>query len=734
VVKRIIQIVVVVACIGLIGYVYFQFSGEEKVQTDSIEAVPSNAAFLMQITSFENLHPYKQLLYAMAENQQELAGIPFNPVVQWGKILSRLDSLRLNSQNWYHVLNKGSVYFISSEQNRGDSWLMSIGLNKGNGDEEGELLMKEWGASGVQRKFEGTQITVLGPYQYAIIKDCLVLATSNSMMEDAIIRSKQGKLLRKDEVFGEAHRVMSDDLPMHFFVKPDEHSWLQLDPIPAEKPEEALTYFTGYCIFGDSSNHHFKLTGDGGEKSVSRYLPSNTVIVDEFKYEDFETGWQTMEKHFIESDAYKFWSQAWKTYGDSCACDLNEAMLSWRGGEWGTAVLEINDSTTAEVLFYHTKDSVNAIAALQPVLAPEPANTDQIYSCKFPQLFERNQTQSIPVEANYVTQVGTFLFAASTPNILQGIMNSKDSLAGNKNFALAHSGTRNDSGRLIYQTRDYISTLPQPLIRALSSFDFITTEITAIKGENILIRVGIPFKASSITPITTRDTTTTSENISTTTAKIISGPFEVTNHNNGEKENLVQFENGEISLINQEGKELWRKMIKGKILGSVTQIDVLKNNKLQMVFATESGIHLIDRNGNELSGFPVLPEASVISPLHVADYDATKKYRLLVGLENGQVLNLNVSGKTSEGWKYMGNSMTSWIDHFKIGNEDYLMTVSLSGKLSFLKRTGDVKYSTSTELADYNGESCKVILADKIQDINIQYTTKNGESKTVKVN
>jgi len=121
------------------------------------------------------------------------------------------------------------------------------------------------------------------------------------------------------------------------------------------------------------------------------------------------------------------------------------------------------------------------------------------------------------------------------------------------------------------------------------------------------------------------------------------------------------------------------------------------------------------------------------SPLHVADYDGTKKYRLLVATENNQIKNINVNGKDTEGWKYSGNTITMFIDDFKIGNDDFLMTVSSIGKLAFYKRTGELRYETSTVLTDYNGESCEVKPASTIQDVMITYTTQKGESKTVKV-
>ena len=39
--------------------------------------------------------------------------------------------------------------------------------------------------------------------------------------------------------------------------------------------------------------------------------------------------------------------------------------------------------------------------------------------------------------------------------------------------------------------------------------------------------------------------------------------------------------------------------------GDVHQIDLYKNGKLQLLFNTQSKLHLIDRNGNNVEQFPI---------------------------------------------------------------------------------------------------------------------------------
>jgi len=560
----------------------------------------------------------------------------------------------------------------------------------------------------------------------------LILSPTSSLIEDVIIRNEKKELLRRDERFSDVKALVSSDIPFHFFIKLNDTDWLQLDPTFYKKEKENtsdLARFSGYCSVSDSSHHPFILTGSDMTTSIASTLPAKTSILDIYAYPDFETGWSRHDFFHTNTAASKFWSRAWQDLGDTCQCDLNEAMLSWRSGIWGSAVISLNDSATAEVSFFGMRDSIDVIPLMRSVLVEQSTRPDKIYTIKYPELFERNQQQSILVDANYITQVNDVVFVAATPNELMAVTNSAAKLDQETSFQLARNATNKNGGRFIYQSEYYTSVLPSIWINTLRGFPFVTTQVERVKDNKYLVSVDVPFKQN--TSSASSPASPASETVNEDTGKIIHGPWTVINHNTKDKEQLIQNDKKEICLIGSDGKILWRKKFDSEIFGDVTQVDALKNGKLQMAFSTENGIHILDRNGEELKGFPILPKPPLTAPLHIADYENNKKYRLLYAAGDDWLNNQTIEGKATEGWKYNGAGMILWIDHFKVANEDVILTVSPLGNIQLLKRTGEVKTTTSAVLEKYNGGKIKIEPGATLEETKVTYTNKAGEEKSV---
>ena len=63
-----------------------------------------------------------------------------------------------------------------------------------------------------------------------------------------------------------------------------------------------------------------------------------------------------------------------------------------------------------------------------------------------------------------------------------------------------------------------------------------------------------------------------------------------------------------------------------------------------MAFATKNNIHIIDKNGNEVSPFPIESRDDITQSLSVFDYDKNGKYRFVDSPKG-----LSVSGKATRG-------------------------------------------------------------------------------------
>jgi hypothetical protein len=162
----------------------------------------------------------------------------------------------------------------------------------------------------------------------------------------------------------------------------------------------------------------------------------------------------------------------------------------------------------------------------------------------------------------------------------------------------------------------------------------------------------------------------------TTTLKssLIGPPQLVRNHVTRGYDIAVQDVQNRLSLISDSGKILWTKTLEDKILGPIEQIDMYKNGRLQLAFATAHRLYVLDRNGNDVSPFPLKFKDEITQPLSVFDYDKNRNYRLLV-TQDDNLLMYNARGQRVGGFDYnlKKGKITSQPKHFRIGSKDYIV-------------------------------------------------------------
>ncbi len=169
---------------------------------------------------------------------------------------------------------------------------------------------------------------------------------------------------------------------------------------------------------------------------------------------------------------------------------------------------------------------------------------------------------------------------------------------------------------------------------------------------------------------------------------LLNHPQFVTNHITKQKEIVVQDVKNRLYLISNKGKILWKKQLQGAVLGNIEQIDIYKNGRLQLAFATPNRVYVIDRNGKDVAPFPSKFNDKITQPLSVFDYDKKKNYRLLI-TQGKNVLMYNVKAKTVNGFtfKSANKNIIGQPKHFRMNGKDYL-TFKTENKLYILDRTG----------------------------------------------
>ncbi len=181
-------------------------------------------------------------------------------------------------------------------------------------------------------------------------------------------------------------------------------------------------------------------------------------------------------------------------------------------------------------------------------------------------------------------------------------------------------------------------------------------------------------------------------------------PVPMINHKTGEKELLCQDLSHNLYLISNTGKVLWKKNVGEKMLGDVTQIDFFGNGKLQMLFSSDNFIHLVDRNGNYVEGFPVKIKAGAAGGVSVFDYDNSRNYRLWMPLKNNTVICLNTNCKSVEGFVSVPIKapLAGSIQHVLLQQKDYFILIDTAGNVYLTNRKGEQRASMTHKLPSGN--------------------------------
>ena len=217
---------------------------------------------------------------------------------------------------------------------------------------------------------------------------------------------------------------------------------------------------------------------------------------------------------------------------------------------------------------------------------------------------------------------------------------------------------------------------------------------------------------------------------------VLNTPQFVKNHRTKQLDIVVQDVSNTLYLISNKGKILWKKQLNGPVLGKIEQIDMYKNGRLQLAFATPKRVYVLDRKGNNVNPFPLKFNDEITHPLSVFDYDKKKNYRLFV-TQGKNVLLYDGKGKTVKGFKFKSakNQLNTQPKHIKIGGKDYLV-FKTKKQLYILNRRGStrVKPKTSPNYAnqpvyEYNKSFITTTLDGKLATIdqkgNVVITNKN---------
>lgn len=310
-----------------------------------------------------------------------------------------------------------------------------------------------------------------------------------------------------------------------------------------------------------------------------------------------------------------------------------------------------------------------------------------LFSIAFGSLFQN-------VNDSYFCFIDNWLIMGESPESLESFVKSNirnNVLQKNEQFKQFSNELPKKNNYIVYInpklidkiSNDFLNT-NNNLSTSLGNFQGITYQL--IGGNNLIF--------NTLTITSAEEVKTTSKKSGAWETKLdglpIIKPQIVINHISKDKEILVQDSEFNIYLINSIGRILWKRKLDEAIISEINQVDIFKNRKLQLAFNTSKKLYIIDRNGKDLTGFPVTYSAPATNPVSIIDYDGSRDYRFFQACSDRKIYVYDSKGKSIKGWQFnkTESTVTDRIGFVRNGGLDYLIVFD-SNRPYILNRKGE---------------------------------------------
>lgn len=436
--------------------------------------------------------------------------------------------------------------------------------------------------------------------------------------------------------------------------------------------------FNGLSIPDDEKNLH-KILAKAGTVAIefAKIVPDNSGGFAALGYQNPETFLQNLKE---------FKQDSIETPGDRIILNTQEA---------GIILTEENSLFAIKTLI--TTEATDLIAGF--------ANLDEnyrdfpIYKLTQPDVFNKLFSPFFNPEATiFVAAIDQYLvFASNIPQLRDLIADyvNKNTLANEAYYKDSEKNLAQESSILIAgKTAQLKNNLAEAVSKEFSAemenlnFGKHKLAILQLVEENDFAHIHGSFESQN-EQNTSNNKTEEMLSVNLESA-LLTEPVLVKNHLNNQMDIAVQDINNTLYLISNKGTVFWKKKLKGQILGKIQQVDLFKNGKFQLAFATPYSIEVLDRNGNTVKPFPLKFNDEITQPLSLFDYDNNRKYRFLV-TQKDEVFMYDKKGKSVKGFDFRKtkSEILNAPKHLRITNKDYIVFPEKSGKLNILSRQGE---------------------------------------------
>ena len=544
---------------------------------------------------------------------------------------------------------------------------------------------------------------------HTLIKGIMIRSTSKLLIENSIRSLQKNRLGIQEEELFELAKISDDNAPLSLYIK---KGFDQI--VSGYFPNTPLFPFLGSSWFSfDFNTKRDPFTLDG-VSFINDSIPDKLALIKGQEAHRLLTPQvvpQNFDSYFGLAIAdYKLLEEQFKSYSRYFNIPLNQINFSslsvideigWlQLKEQKTIILHLNHTETIPVQLFSEGQAKGSYRGIK------------LYDHQLPKDFELFLQQLGSYEnLKWVCKLDDFLIYSDTETRLKQLIGNyldnatltnnlefktlRDELADNSTF-LWLGQTQNLKNRWGADSKkdaqlwDKIALKNYPLavLQGVAENSFIQTRFTAQKKNTS------PQKNSVV-----------SQYSFSLDAPAGRAPQWIKNHRNKTMDLVVQDQENVLYLFSNTGKLFWKKQLDGPIIGSITQVDLYRNKRLQMVFRTKNRFQILDRNGKVVPPFDLKLSGNAPQHLAVFDYDLNRNYRFL--LADGKQLQMyNSQGKKVNGFKLkkLKSPLANTPKHIRFGGKDYIVLQFNGGNIRLLNRQGSDRIRLNEKINASNNQ------------------------------
>lgn len=707
--------------------------------SDAIQAIPINASVIVKVDDFVRLKE------SINQNKVWESSLSVRGVSSISDVINFIDSLRNSNSSVRSLLSKNPLYAsLCALGNGGSAYLFSIKLPEGVNPSDLYSLSKLQ-AIGLYRDeekfYNRTSIITFkqensefASISVACHNGILLVGNSLVLLEESISQLDGDVSLQKNPQFVTIYKTSGSKVDANIYINlkflpqilssslsetyldgastlSDIAQWIELD---LNLSSNSLI-MSGLSTVSDSTNSFLRILS--GQKPVDIQMPSTlpveTGLLVWLGISDLDEYLEGYRSYLDRKNVIFDYTQNLSNCMNVLGMQVQDYFKSIIDEEVGVAFLPSNSSRPSDwYILARTKSASSTGQHLQDIASKYQKQKNQegvnsqiaikidnqksvtvyhypikgLHSLLLGSLFST-------VSDEYYCFVDNWIVWGASPESLERYIN-----ANIHNNVLKNSNSFRQFSQQIPNKANYFIYINPSLIDKLAK-EFLSADKTL--REPLLGLQGISYELIGGNSLIFNTLTVTSgqEFASTTKSSVwetkldaapITKPFVVLNHTNREKEILIQDSDNNIYLINNIGRILWKRKVDGAIMGDVDQVDIFRNKKLQYAFNTALKLYVVDRNGKDVDGFPVLYAKAATNPVSVIDYDGNRDYRFFQACSDRKIYVYDIKGKPVKGWSFgkTETTITDRVGFVRSSGLDYLIVFD-ANRPYLLNRKGE---------------------------------------------